>query len=74
MPADIELLCKQCHAQADVERVEEVAERAADRLYDARVSGGAVKRYGEGWRMHYDFSEIAEDFETWLEKRGEAGW
>lgn len=74
LPADIELLCKQCHARADAERVEEVAERAADRLFDARVSGWAVKRYGDDWWMRYDFSEVAEEFETWLEKRGEAEW
>ena len=61
---DLAVLCPPCHRKADVMREARVA---ADR-WDRRLDGWATKKYGEDWDRCYDWEEIEEEFDAWLER------
>jgi len=64
-PTDLVVVCRECHKKLDAER----KEKAADARWDARVDGWATKVYGEGWEDYYDYWDVEEEFESWLEER-----
>jgi len=68
---DVEILCTDCHEIADRERAAEGRARGAAALWDARLDGWASKVHGDDWAQHGDAHEIEEDFEDWLERRGD---
>lgn len=66
-PADLQALCVDCHARADVERRKEQQLSAYRALENARFEGWARKVYGPEWQ---DYAEEAEEaFESWLERK-----
>lgn len=71
LPSDTEVLCDSCHKLSDAERREQKAIDNADKLYEAQVYGWGRAVYGEDWEHFMDFSEVAEEFELWLERKGE---
>ena len=64
-PEDMEVLCPLCHREADDERKKENALRH----YDARLDGWAVKVYGEDWEDRFDWNDVSEEFDLWLDRR-----
>jgi hypothetical protein len=66
---DLEVLCMPCHEVADREREARTAVENAAALYDARLNGWASKKYGDDWFASCDETEVAEDFEDWLDRR-----
>lgn len=72
---DLEVLCRECHVDADKEREERVSADADDRRYSARLDGWASKVYGENWAESSDGGEAAaEDFERWLDDQPPEDW
>jgi len=70
-PSDLLVLCSFCHEHADRKRERDVAASAARHHWNARLDGWATKRYGEDWNYYYDESEVEEEFEEWLDRRGD---
>ncbi|WP_027368955.1 HNH endonuclease [Desulfocurvibacter africanus] len=68
---DVLALCRHCHAIEDSNRAEESRRYAAEQLYDARLFGWAAAIYGEDNVWKYDPSILAEEFEDWLDRRGD---
>jgi hypothetical protein len=66
-PDDLEVLCPICHGVADQEREVETAER----VWNARVVGWTAKKYGEDRLEDYDFVEMEQELQHWLEERCE---
>lgn len=62
---DLEVLCKACHREADSQRQCEVLRNQ----YYRQVTGWARKKYGEDWESLIDFSDVAEEFDRWIENR-----
>ena len=69
LPEDLEVVCKDCHPQADIER----ANATRIRAYDMRVDGWATKKYGEDWWENHDSEEVEEKFDEWLDSKSD-GW
>lgn len=65
---DVELLCTNCHADADKERAKSSQERSEVALYSARLDGWATKKYGEDWEAAGDPQQIEEEFSDFLER------
>jgi hypothetical protein len=59
---DLQVLCLDCHEEADAERKREVAAQQAAALWNARVNGWATKKYGEDWEEYMDPIEVEEEF------------
>lgn len=59
---DVAVLCRNCHKKADQERIIET-------VYERAFETWARKVYGEEWYLHYDASDIGEEFEQWLEEK-----
>ncbi len=70
--ADLMALCPECHAAADRERAISGLYKSQQALWLKRLNGWATKKYGEDWGFYYDEDVIAQEFEAWLERRGEA--
>jgi hypothetical protein len=68
LPADIELLCHDCHVVADKERAARGEAHAADTRYSRGLETYASKKYGDGWDR-YGEQEVAEEFDAWLERQ-----
>jgi 5-methylcytosine-specific restriction endonuclease McrA len=68
---DLELLCHDCHLIADQERAADAAARSDRARYEAGLNTYATKKYGEDWDYNHDPDEIAEEFDQWLEEKGE---
>jgi 5-methylcytosine-specific restriction endonuclease McrA len=66
---DLEVLCKDCHRQADMEREAEAQRRASEALYGARLDGWASKVYGEDWEDSCDPDQVEEEFDAWVERQ-----
>ena len=64
---DIEVLCGKCHTRADKLRVINVARNR----YQSQVEGWGNKVYGDGWQQWKSEDDVAEEFEEWLEKKGD---
>lgn len=60
-PADLEVLCADCHKAADEKRRAATAAR--------RLSAWAVRKYGEHWQDVYDLDDIEDEFNDWLERQ-----
>jgi 5-methylcytosine-specific restriction endonuclease McrA len=60
-PADLEVLCTDCHRTADQERREQ-----AQRL---RAFAWAARVHGQYWRDTLDEDDVVDEFEDWLERR-----
>jgi 5-methylcytosine-specific restriction endonuclease McrA len=67
--SDVELLCKNCHADADLERMTRTQSKNEDALYQARLDGWASKVYGEDWQYYDDAGDVEEHFNDWLESQ-----
>lgn len=61
-PEDILVLCEPCHSSLH-------SAQKSQKLDYARINGWAMKVYGEDWGGR-DYSEVAEEFEKWLENKG----
>jgi len=59
---DVTVLCPACHKRADWKR-------AVNTMHDRAFETWASKVYGEEWYLHYDESDIGEEFEQWLEEK-----
>jgi 5-methylcytosine-specific restriction endonuclease McrA len=70
-PEDLRVLCWRCHEGADRTRADEARQRSEEALYRARLDGWASKKYGEDWGESGDAEEIEEEFDDWLEDRGD---
>ena len=70
-PEDLQVLCHICHPKADEERRTNTRIQQASRLWAARVNGWASKRYGEDWHCRMDEGGVEEEFEQWLDAKGE---
>lgn len=66
-PEDLLVVCRSCHEKEDDKRRWQVEEQQ----YLARLDGWASKKYGEDWESWKDATEVAEQFEKWLEKKEE---
>ena len=66
-PEDLLVVCPDCHEREDTARTQ----RTATAHWWARVDGWATKRYGEDWEMEYEPEMIEQEFEDWLDARGE---
>jgi len=60
--SDLITLCKKCHKRAD-------AVRASNTRYDNGLDTYASKKYGEDWEYYYDYDDIADEFDEWLERQ-----
>ena len=67
LPSDLEVLCRPCHKIADSQR----AQATQERVYHARLNGWATKKYGNDWDTWQDPDMVEEEFESWLEHKGE---
>ncbi len=65
-PEDLEVVCKKCHDQADVERLNNRLLEISDKLYEARLDGWASKVWGEDWEDKIDYNRAADYFDNWL--------
>jgi len=61
-PADLEVLCTDCHARADMERREQSARQ--------RAFAWAARIHGQYWRDTLDEDDVVDEFEDWLERKG----
>jgi 5-methylcytosine-specific restriction endonuclease McrA len=68
---DLEVVCKNCHPDADKERAERSQARARQALYDARVYGWAAKKYGKNWPDYISLSKVEDEFDEWLDSKGD---
>lgn len=66
--ADLEVLCADCHKQADLERRSRVHQEQTNALDNARFRGWARKVFGEHWRELYDVHAVRDEFNDWLER------
>jgi 5-methylcytosine-specific restriction endonuclease McrA len=67
--ADLELLCRTCHADADRVREAATRQKVAIARYQAGLETYASKKYGEEWADRLDSDQIAEEFDSWLENQ-----
>ena len=65
---DLQVLCSPCHEKADPIR----SVHASTRSWTARVEGWATKKYGDDWDSWKSFEDVSDEFETWLDNRGDA--
>jgi 5-methylcytosine-specific restriction endonuclease McrA len=67
--SDLELLCHDCHLKADQQREQQTIERGLAARYEAGLDTYATKKYGEdsGYWPEY----VAEEFDAWLERKGD---
>ena len=63
---DLELLCKICHAKADIDRAMRGRARSAEALADARLEGWAAAKYGDEWYKIIHADEVEDEFNEWL--------
>lgn len=59
---DLTVLCKLHHEQ-------EHRQISTRRQVEAGLDTYATKKYGEDWQYDYDYGEIAEEFEEWLDEQ-----
>lgn len=71
LTTDLKLLCSWHHGEADRERERQVEWVAQTRRYNAGLSTFATKKYGEDWEMRVDEDRAAEEFDEWLENKGD---
>jgi len=69
---DLEVVCHDCHKEADLEREKLGRLNAVSALYEARLDGWASKKYGEEWEQRDDADYIAEKFDDWADRQD--GW
>ena len=63
--SDLEVLCEACHKVADEERRQELEEV----YYEQRLDAWATKVYGDDWGYYQAFDDVADKFESWLERK-----
>lgn len=66
-PEDLLAVCRPCH---DI-LTREMEDEREERYQNARVEGWATKKYGPDWTSYHDPIEVEQEFEVWLERRGE---
>lgn len=66
---DTQVLCRPCHEIVTIERRLE-RQRLSETAYQYRVECWAEKVYGSDWQMYYDYDDVAQEFESWLERKG----
>ncbi len=71
LDADLEVVCKGCHPDADAERAARSKARARRALYDARVDGFARKLEERGEFVSPEDAE--ERYEAWRERKRDRG-
>ena len=64
---DLLVVCRPCHVEADRVRADETA----GRRYEAQLDGWARKVYGDDWRWRENTGYVEEQFDRWLERKGE---
>jgi 5-methylcytosine-specific restriction endonuclease McrA len=69
LPIDLQVLCRQCHAEADIERAKIGRKKSADALYAAGLDSYASKKYGDDWDQYCDREGLEREFDQWLEDR-----
>ncbi len=65
---DLVVLCFPCHRNADADRDDETEERRIDAYYEARLSGFAMRRYGDGWWFDREREDVEIEFIKYLYK------
>lgn len=69
LDSDLQLLCRECHIQADIEREQQSRERSFRARHSAGLNTWATKKYGEDW-IESDYADsIAEEFDDWVERK-----
>lgn len=68
---DLVVVCKRCHGILDNIRANESEQRRQNALYEAQLDGWASKKYGEYWHEDNDWYDIAQEFDEWLERKGD---
>lgn len=71
--SDLIVLCESCHQSADAERRRQVQRDNARSLEAARFDGWVRKVHGEDWQDRCDPERVAEQYESWLERKA-AEW
>jgi hypothetical protein len=69
LPSDVRLLCPTCHEVADRERERRVLRQRRVRQFEAGLETYMCKKYGDDWDDMVDYSDAAEEFEDWLDRR-----
>jgi hypothetical protein len=69
--SDLEVLCGKCHKEADKDRRERSHRRRRSTFFAKRVAGWGKKVYGANWRKSIGVKRVTEEFEAWLEAKGE---
>jgi 5-methylcytosine-specific restriction endonuclease McrA len=70
-PSDLELLCTACHTKADKERDAATRQRGDNTRYANAVDTYARKKYGEEYEGYIDDQSLVDEFDEWLERKGE---
>lgn len=69
LPADVQLLCADCHPKADRRREHRVETAREEARHRSGLDTYATKKYGEEWWSWLDECEVADEFDDWLSQQ-----